>query len=196
MFNSNNYVIGICSPSGGGKTTLVKKLADQIEESVIICFDDYGDPFWDIANFDDWIKDGAHLNEINTPQLAVDLKNLKNGKSIVSPKDHNVIEPKNIILFDTLVGRSHVDTGSIIDYLVYIDVPLELALARRLTRNLSELKVGNLDLETTQDKLENINEYLEAYSSRSGPRQIYSAIQDQVKPFSDLVLDGEQDPKF
>jgi len=193
-YQSKNIVIGISSPSGGGKTTLVKKLSELIEDSVTIYFDDYGDPFWDIANFEEWIKKGADLNQINATQLAIDLENLKIGKSVVSPKSKQVIQPKKFILFDTLVGKVHDETGKFIDYLVYIDVSLELALSRRLIRSPSEISTKNLNLEKTREKIEQLNEYLEAYSSQTGPRQIYLAVQDQVKPSSDLVLNGEQNP--
>ena len=95
--NSGNMVIGICSPSGGGKTALVKKLSELIENNVIISFDDYGDPFWDIVNFEKWIRQGADLNKITTPKLASDLEALKNGKGIISPQNQKVVEPKKII---------------------------------------------------------------------------------------------------
>jgi len=189
---SGNIVIGICSPSGGGKTTLVKKLSELIEDNVIISFDDYGDPFWDIADFEKWIRQGADLNKIITAKLATDLKALKAGKSIISPTNQEVIESRKFILFDSLVGRSQYATGKFIDFLVYIDVPLELALSRRIMRSLTEVPTDKLSIEKTRKKIENLNEYLTAYSGQTGPRQIYLAIQNQVKPLSDVVLNGEK----
>ncbi len=189
---SGNIVIGICSPSGGGKTALVKRLSELIEDNVTISFDDYGDPFWDIINFEKWIRQGADLNKITTPKLATDLEALRTGKSIISPKNQDVIEPKRFILFDTLVGRSQNATGKFIDFLVYINVPLELALSRRIMRSLTEVPIDNLNIEKTREKIENLKEYLEAYSSQTGPRQIYLAIQNQVKTLCDVVLNGEK----
>ena len=189
---NKNIVIGICSPSGGGKTTLVKILSELIEGSVSIHFDDYGDPFWNIGNFEEWINNGADLNEIESTQLAGDLESLKFGKEIISPKSKETHNPQKFIIFDTLVGRSHQETGKFIDYLIYIDVSLELALSRRLLRSLEEIRGDDLDFEKTREKIKQLNEYLEAYSSQTGPRQIYLAIRDQVKPLADLVLNGEQ----
>ncbi len=189
---SGNIVIGICSPSGGGKTSLVKRLSELIEDNVTISFDDYGDPFWDIINFERWIRQGADLNKITTPKLATDLEALRTGKSIISPKNKEIIEPKRFILFDTLVGRSQNATGKFIDFLVYINVPLELALSRRIMRSLTEVPIDNLNIEKTREKIENLKEYLEAYSSQTGPRQIYLAIQNQVKTLCDVVLNGEK----
>lgn len=185
-------VIGICSPSGGGKTALVHKLAELLDDSVIIHFDDYGDPFWAIPDFEKWIQQGADLNQVNTPKLASDLDRLRNGKKIISPKDQKFIEPKKFILFDTLVGRSQNATGKFIDYLVYIDTPFEVALARRIMRVLADEQTKDLDIHAARKIMENLNEYLQAYSSQTGPRQIYRAIQDQVINLSDLVLDGEK----
>lgn len=189
---SGNIVIGICSPSGGGKTALVKKLSELIEDNVIISFDDYGDPFWNIVDFEKWIRQGADLNKITTAKLATDLEALRVGKSIISPKNQEAIEPRKFILFDTLVGRSHYATGKFIDFLVYIDVPLELALSRRIMRSLTEVPTDKLTIEKAREKIENLSEYLTAYSGQTGPRQIYQAIQNQVKPLSDVVLDGEK----
>ncbi|MBW2591189.1 MAG: hypothetical protein JRD71_10825 [Deltaproteobacteria bacterium] len=190
--NSDSFVIGICSPSGGGKTALVKKLTELMENSVTISFDDYGDPFWDIPDFDKWITQGADLNLISTPKLSTDLEALRKGQRIHSPSNQVIIEPKKIILFDTLVGRSHNATGRFIDYLVYIDTPLELTLARRIMRMLTVIPTDNINLIPSREQIENLSEYLAAYSSQSGPRQIYHAIQRQAKNLSDLVLDGEK----
>jgi len=182
--NKTNTVIAICSPSGGGKTSLIHMLSDLIEDSVTIHFDDYGDPFWNISDFDEWIKQGADLNKVNTRRLAEDLESLKNGKSIISPKNQKVVEPEKYILFDSLVGRAQSESGALIDFLVYIDVPLELALSRRILRMLDETQDDN-------QKVNILHEYIKAYSGLAGPRQIYKAIENQVKPLSDLILDGE-----
>jgi len=188
----NNIVIGICSPSGGGKTSLVEKLSELIEDSMTLHFDDFGDPFWNIKNFKEWIRQGADLNELSTAKLVTDLRALKTGKTILSPKNQEVVEPKKFILFDTLVGRAQNTTGQFIDFLVYIDVPLELALSRRIMRSLTEIQTDTLHTEKTRQKIDKLNAYLAAYSGQTGPRQIYLAIQKQVKPLSNLVLNGEK----
>ena len=189
---ANSFVIGICSPSGGGKTALTQKLAELLDDCVTISFDDYGDPFWDIPNFEYWLTHGANLNLISTPKLVQDLQALRNGQQILSTSNQEIIEPKKIILFDTLVGRSQHATGNLIDYLVYINTPLELALARRIMRMLSEIPTDNMNMVPTREKIEGLSEFLAAYSSQSGPRQIYQAIHNQVMNFSDLILDGEK----
>ncbi len=191
-YNSDPVVIGICSPSGGGKTALVKKLTVLIEDTVTISFDDYGDPFKDISNFEKWIKQGADLDKITTSKLVSDLEAIRNGQRIHSPTNQHNIEPKKIILFDTLVGRSQHATGKFIDYLVYINTPFELALARRIMRMLTEIPPDNTNIIPAQEKIENLCEYLAAYASPTGPRQIYQAIHNQVINLADLVLDGEK----
>ena len=103
-----------------------------------------------------------------------------------------MVESKKYVLFDTLVGRAQHETGQFIDVLVYLDVPLELALSRRMLRSLVEIQTTILNGEKTQENIESLREYLEAYSGQTGPRQIYLAIQNQVKPLADIVLDGEK----
>jgi uridine kinase len=38
-----SFVIGISSVSGGGKTVVTRRLAQLLQDSVTLCFDDYDD---------------------------------------------------------------------------------------------------------------------------------------------------------
>lgn len=43
--------------------------------------------------------------------------------------------PTNYIVFDAPLGRKHIATGQYIDFLIYLNTPLDIALARRLLRD-------------------------------------------------------------
>jgi hypothetical protein len=66
--------------------------------------------------------------------LAEDLKRLKHHQEITSPVDQKKVLPAAYILFDAPLGRAHGETGQYIDLMVYLDTPLDVAMARPAKR--------------------------------------------------------------
>jgi uridine kinase len=81
------------------------------------------------------------------------------------------------------LGRAHSDSGKYFDCIVFIDTPLDVAMARRLVRDLTFANVEN-----ATDTVANVKAETEAYLS--GARRIYTSFVERVKPNCDLVLDG------
>ena len=75
----------------------------------------------------DWLARGADYDELPLGSLAADLARLKQGAPPVGSE-----RTRPLILFDTLVGRAHAATAPLIDRLVWIDIPLDIALARKI----------------------------------------------------------------
>ena len=168
------FVIGISSISGGGKTATTKKLATLLSNSVTLYFDDYDDTNVHPENRQEWLQQGADYNAWKTPTLTKDLKTLKSGNPITSVLDGSIISPAQFIIFDAPLGRAHCDSGRFIDYMVFIDTPLDVAMARRLLRD--------------DCPIESLKESLSSYLD--GGRTIYLQFQQQIKEKSDLILDG------
>lgn len=94
-----------------------------------------------------------------------------------------VSAPPNYIIFDAQLGRAHQDTGRFIDFMVFIDTPLDVAMARRPLRDMDRL--GEQDAESFNITLKaSLSSYLD------GVRLLYLELEDQVKKECDLVLDG------
>ena len=160
---SGTYVIGVAAPAGGGKSTLVDALAGRLTGSRALLFDDY-----DIempGDWSDWLARGADFNEWQVGGLQADLFDMKRSEGS-SPW----------VLFEAPLGRAHTATGSMIDFVVYIDTPLEVALARWLRRRLAE------------STPEAIAGYVSLYENVL--RDVYLEQRRQVRPSADLVLDG------
>ena len=168
------FVIGISSISGGGKTATTKKLATLLSNSVTLYFDDYDDTNVHPENRQEWLQKGADYNAWKTPTLTKDLKTLKSGNPITSVLDGSIISPAQFIIFDAPLGRAHCDSGRFIDYMVFIDTPLDVAMARRLLRD--------------DCPIESLKESLSSYLD--GGRTIYLQFEQQIKEKSDLILDG------
>jgi uridine kinase len=178
-----SFVIGISSVSGGGKTAVAKKLAERLQDAVTLCFDDYDATNIHPENLQTWLMEGSDFNAWKTPVLTDDVQSLKAGNPITSSVDGSKILPAKFIVFDAPLGRAHLDTGRFIDFMVFIDTPLDVAMARRLLRDISG--------DTEQDPADIIQK-LRANLSRylNGARSLYLGFQDQVKKRCDLVLDG------
>jgi len=183
MANSESpFVIGISSVSGGGKTATARMLAELLQNAITLCFDDYDDSNIHPENRQAWLKEGGDYNAWKTPTLTKDLQALKTGNPITSVLDGSLISPARFIIFDAPLGREHCDSGRFIDFMVFIDTPLDIAMARRVLRDLSDK-----DLKA-DDTLKNLEENLSSYLNEGRP--IYLHFENHVKQTSDLILDG------
>ena len=183
LVNEQALVVGISSPTGGGKTTVTYKVAEILNDAVVITFDDYDEISLHPANYRSWLAEGANYNAWHTPRLAEDLERFKNRQEIVSPVDGRIVLPASYIVFDAPLGRAHRETGQYVDLMVYLDTPLDVAMARRILRDF----YGNASTSLSQ-QAELLRIDLEAYLEFS--RVAYLELDKQVKPKCDLILDG------
>ena len=194
MPRSPNYIIAISSVSGGGKTTLVKRTADLLK-GVTLFFDDYASVSEYPPDIKKWVEDGADVNEWKTPQFAQDLAALRKGEGIVSPIDGASILPKEFIVIEEPMGRERAEMAPLIDFVAVIDTPLEIALTRRLLRDLAPVSLENIEKASKEQLAEGFVEiitYLEGYLSGylDAGRDLYIVVQERAKETCDLVLDG------
>ena len=181
--HKRSFVIGISAVGGAGKTTVATKLAELLHDAVTLCFDDYDDTNVHPENLQKWLMDGADYNAWKTPALTSDLRSLTTGNHIASPADDSIISPAEYIVFDAPLGRAHFDTGHFIDFMVFIDTPLDVAMARRLLRDMArDAEQGAED--TITSVTASLNSYLD------GGRLLYVELENQIKPKCDLALDG------
>ncbi|MBK5113084.1 MAG: hypothetical protein KGD59_07970 [Candidatus Heimdallarchaeota archaeon] len=114
---SKIFIIGIAGPSGSGKSTLVKKVAALLEDSETLFYDDYN-PYYD--------------------KLTEDLGELRKGHAITYPEKNRVIQPGKYLVLEEPTGRQRKDMKDKIDFLVYINIPLEVSFARVLLRSIEQ----------------------------------------------------------
>jgi len=118
----NGQVISVSGPPGAGKTALSEQLALGLGAQVV-SYDDFElmtrQP---VAKTLDWLRRGAPYDEVETPGLAEALATAR---------------AKGVVVFDTPLGRAHPETGGAIDIALWIECPLDVALARKI-RQLSE----------------------------------------------------------
>ena len=156
-------VIAISAVSGGGKTTITNGLKNRLPLSTAIYFDDYdfeGSP----EDYFHWVQSGADYNAWNLEILTKDIEPLLTQKKL------------NYILLDYPFAYKNNKITPYIDYAIFIDTPLDIAMARRVLRD---------KITQPQDQLSNdLDSYL------SGGRTAYLEMIKTIKPNSDFVVDG------
>lgn len=182
-----NQVIAICGPPGCGKSTLAAHLAQKLPGSCRIDIDDYQSfTQQSLDSLEQWVKDGADYNQFVISNLGDDLQQLKQGQPI---KDSAAGSP---IIFETHFGRGHNDSGRYIDTLVWIDIPLDIALARNLRSFCLDFANTN-DASEHHQQLHWLSQYLEGYSASI--RHTLTLQRQHIRPAADIFVDGTQTPE-
>lgn len=162
-------VVGVAGVPGAGKSTLLAGLAPLLPGAAPLRMDDFENmtrlPIEAVAR---WVRDGADIDAFALPALEAELARRKAAAG-------------GMVLFETQFGRAHRATGRHIDYLIWLEAPLDLALARSLQAILAR--------GARQDWLRG---YLDHYTGTV--RALLEMQQARVAPGADLVLDARAAP--
>jgi uridine kinase len=116
-------IIAISAVSGGGKTTAIQLLNKLLANSTTLFFDEYD--FEGPDNYIEWARRGGNYNEWKLQPLISDLTLILNNK------DHLF----EYILLDYPFAYLNNEMKAYIDLAIFIDTPLDVAMARRILRN-------------------------------------------------------------
>ena len=186
-----SYVIAIAGPIGSGKSSLVRALFNQLPDAAMLSFDHYENitqkPPHELVQ---WIQNGADFDLFSIPGLARDLEKLKQGEAVADPVTNEMVEPRKYILFEMPFGKAHAATAPYIDLLLWIDLPLDVALARKV-REHAGIFLERYHPDKHQECLAWLHGYLDSYLIFA--HDILVIQHDKVRPQADLVLDGSSD---
>jgi uridine kinase len=176
-----SYVISISAPVGGGKSSLAQGLAQNVDDAAAIYFDHYETlTERDTVDIKRWMRDGADIDQLVIEHLPEHLARLKQGEPVVDPTGLE-IGAARYIFFETPFARRHRATGALIDLSIWIDTPLDVALARNLREfaRRPDMRAGLADW---------LGPYLDSYLDFV--RELLLLQRDTVGAAADLVLDG------
>ena len=183
----DTLVIAVAGTSGSGKTTLVRVVAGLLGDAATLFFDDYENSSTYPTDWSAWWRAGGDPDAVKTPQLAADLRTLRGGASVLYPTSGHSIAPAAFVVVDEPFGRARAEVRNLIDFVACLDVPLEVALARRVLRALDATQNDS----HLRDELRQIaRSYLPATS-----REVYRAANAAPTARCDLILDGLRDPQ-
>ena len=176
-------ILGISAVTGGGKTAVTLRLTEVLEDAVALHFDDYDDTNVHPDDLQCWFVSGADYDAYKTPVFTSHLETLKAGRSVHYPVGGALLGPASYVVADAPLGRAHTDSGRFIDLMVFIDTPLDVAMARRVLREIDGQ--GN---RTTEEVLEYVKGELTGYLTEVRP--IYEEFQERMRDTSDMIVEG------
>lgn len=182
---SKSFVIAVAGASGAGKTSLVRKIAALLDDSVTFYFDDYGSTHRFPKNVKRWANVGFDPHRWQNQRMLKDLRLLSQGAPVIPPDSGREVKPARFIVMEEPFGRRRRGMDALVDFVVCIDIPLEIALARRILRELGEA----ISRKETVAYAERLRDHLCWYLHESG-REMYFGVNENAKENCDLVVDG------
>ena len=200
--SNSSFVIAISGPSGCGKTSLVKAVAERLGDAAMLFFDDF--PTDPPPDSEQWAtRRDADYSLWETLEFSKALASLKSGNPVTLPDISASVgldrsretQPAKFIVVEEPFGRLRPETARSIDFAVFISTPLNVALARRLIRQMSTIekwaKLAPNEKERAtrlQGATASFKSFLETYADWM--HLSYAEQARQLSERSDLTVDG------
>lgn len=156
-------IISVAAVTAGGKTTVVNELKKRLRNSQSLHFDNYTFK-GKVDDFYQWVHDGANYQVWNLAPLEADILKIKS------------LGTCDCLILDYPFAYCHDKIKPYIDMAFFIDTPLDIALARRILRDMSDAEADEI-----RSDLENYLKYA---------RISFIQMQKDILPSSDYVIDG------
>ena len=184
-------LIGLCGGSGSGKSTIIELLKEEFPGQVsVIDMDNY------YISRDELPFEGRRLVNYDIPEsldwemMIGHIKMLKEGKSVGQPKftfqtyermkETEETKPADILIVDGIFSLHQEELRKLYDLTLYVDVPSDVRLARRMLRNIERYgRTAEFEIEQYFQKVKPMHEkYVEP-----------------CRKYSDMVLQFERKEK-
>ena len=159
-------IIAIGAVTAGGKTTVVKAIKDRLPRTAALHFDAYAFE-GGVEDFNEWVSKGADYNVWDLSPLIADVE------KIIHSGEYDYL------LLDYPFAYQNKQMEDYIDCCIFIDTPLDIAMARRVIRDMKSTSADDI-----------CNE-MDAYLKYA--RIAYVQMLTDVLPMSDYVIDGAND---
>lgn len=159
-------IIAIAAVTAGGKTTIVNEIKKQLPNTKSLQFDDYSFE-GEVDDFNTWTRQGADYNVWDLSPLVKDILEIKENTDC------------EYLLLDYPFAYCHKELSEYIDCAIFIDTPLDIAMARRILRDM-KAATG-----------EEIRQDLKIYIKYA--RIAYIQMLKDILPSSDYIIDGTKE---
>ena len=159
-------IIAIGAVTAGGKTTVVNAIKDQLSKIASLHFDDYSFE-GEVEDFSKWVSEGADVHVWDLSPLKADIERIiRSGEY-------------DYLLLDYPFAYQHQIIRDYLDCCIFIDTPLDIAMARRVLRDMKEAAADEIRNE--------MDTYLKC------ARIAYVQMQKVHLSISDYVIDGARE---
>ena len=156
-------IIAIGAVTAGGKTTVVNAVKERLPGTASLHFDDYSFE-GEVEDFSRWLSEGADVHVWDLSPLKADIDRLiQRGKY-------------DRLLLDYPLAYEHRMIKDYIDCCIFIDTPLDIALARRILRD------------NVQSSADEIRVEMDTYLKYARPA--YILMQEEQVASADHIIDG------
>ena len=155
--------------TGSGKTTLVNAIKDKLTRTASLHFDDYSFD-GEVNDFYKWVSDGANYNVWDLSPLKADIEKIINS------------DRYDYLLLDYPFAYQNKMIKDYLDCCIFIDTPLDIALARKVLRDMKESSADDIRYE------------MDVYLKYA--RIAYVQMLQDILPISDYVIDGTKELKI
>ena len=80
---------------------------------------------------------GADPREWQTPEFAAALHALRHGAAVTLPGGKGRAGPSRYLVVEHPFGRARPETAASIDWAIYLDIPLDVAIVRKIRRDVT-----------------------------------------------------------
>lgn len=162
-------IIAIGAVTAAGKTTLVNAIKDKLTRTASLHFDDYSFD-GEVNDFYKWVSDGANYNVWDLSPLKADIEKIINS------------DRYDYLLLDYPFAYQNKMIKDYLDCCIFIDTPLDIALARKVLRDMKESSADDIRYE------------MDVYLKYA--RIAYVQMLQDILPISDYVIDGTKELKI
>lgn len=144
------FVFGICGGSGAGKTTLTGRLIERLGdgEASVLAYDAYYRDLSHLPFAERRRRNYDHPDSLDSDLFLEHLDALRRGVGVDVPvydfSTHTLsgrfehVEAARLLLVEGILLLAFEDTAARLDYSIFMDVPEEVRLQRRIHRDMTE----------------------------------------------------------
>lgn len=184
----NPILIAIAGGSASGKTTVVKKIIEQLnsKDITVISHDDYYKDLTHLPLTERYKVNFDHPDSIDNDLFVAQLKDLLDGKSISKPKydfvqhnrsnEYELVEPTKIIIIEGILILEDERVRDLATIKLFVESDDDIRFIRRLVRDTKE---RGRSIESV------INQYLTTV------KPMYYAFIKPTKRYADIIIPND-----
>ncbi len=178
-------IIGIAGGTGSGKTTVVRKIAEQFsdDEVVLLSQDSYYYDNGHLSLEERRSKNFDHPDSVEFDLLIAHVKKLIAGEPVDEPvysfitclrqPESRRVEPREVLIVEGILCLANKELRDLMDIKVYVDCDSDLRLSRVIRRDINE-------------RGRNINQVLDRYEKTVRPSHLQFI--EPTKNFADIII--------